>query len=174
MELSLSLTSKIRAKILEKVNKELDFAIEDNSVEDFLEKYGIILDDEEAIPVNPRIMKILVLGALAGNLKDYQITVKKMGIDPSNIEFQTDYKKLKRFDAESLKDSFEYSDIIYGPNPHKQINIDDNASLLSQIKNNPSRYPRLIEASDSHGLKISISTFKQCLFKTRYIEALNY
>lgn len=164
--------SRIKQKIIAKISSELDIANEEDRVQEILDKYGIVFE-EDYIPVDTRTMKILVVGALAGSLKDYQIIAKKMGIHPDNIEFECDYDKLKRFDAARLKDSFEYSDIIYGPNPHKQVNTDGFSSMLSMFKEAPERFPRVIEACDSHHLKISISTFRDSILKTRYFETLN-
>ena len=44
-------------------------------------------------------------------------------------------------------------------------------SLLAKIKNEPTRYPRLTVATANGALKLSISSFKDCLTKTRYFEA---
>ena len=172
MAYSLSQLSRIKQKIISKLSSELDLANDEGTIQDVLDKYGVVFE-EEYVPVNPRTMKILVVGALAGALKDYQIQAKKMGIHPDNIEFECDYDKLKRFDAERLKDSFEYSDIIYGPNPHKQVNTDGFNSMLSLFKETPERFPRIIEAKDAHHLKVSISTFRESILKTRYFENLN-
>ena len=172
MAYTLGQLSKIKQKIISKLSSELDLANEEGNVQDVLDKYGIVFE-EDYVPVNTRTMKVLVVGALAGSLKDYQIQAKKIGVDPDNIEFECDYDKLKRFDANRLKDSFEYSDIIYGPNPHKQVNTDGFSSMLSMFKETPERFPRVIVAGDSHGLKISISVFKECFLKTRYFESLN-
>ena len=36
-------------------------------------------------------MKVLVLGSLAGKVKDYQMVAKKMDINPDNVEFVDTY-----------------------------------------------------------------------------------
>lgn len=69
----------------------------------------------------------------------------------------------------------QYSDIIYGPAPHKCADMGDTNSLLEEIKKNPMEYPRLIEAkSNTMGtnLKISITSFRECIEKTFYYESL--
>jgi len=116
-------------------------------------------------------MRILVLGELAGSKKDYQMRAKKLGINIDHIEF-VDYEKSKRLDAYNLKDSGEYSDIIYGPNPHITAGIDGATSLLSLLEKTPSRYPRLSKAIANGKLKISIKSFEHCLTKTRFFETL--
>lgn len=172
MEYTIGQISRIKLKIIEKISSELDLANNEDAVQNVLDKYGIVFE-EDCVPVNTRTMKILVVGALAGSIKDYQMVAKRMGIHQDNIEFECDYDKLKRFDAARLRDSFEFSDIIYGPNPHKQVNTKGFNSMLSLLKESPERFPRVSIASTSHGLKITISGLKECLLKTRYFETLN-
>ena len=52
-----------------------------------------------------------------------------MGIGSNQITFVNDYSELKHFDTARLEYSQEYSDIIYGPNPHKMTNMGDVSSL---------------------------------------------
>ena len=96
---------------------------------------------------------------------------KKMGIPQENIIFISDYDELKHYDTARLEYSTEYSDIIYGPTPHKTTGMGDTSSLLAKIKNEPTRYPRLTVATANGALKLSISSFKDRLTKTRYFEA---
>lgn len=172
MVYSLGQLSRIKQKIISKISVELDLANEDGTVQEILDKYGVVFE-EDYIPVDTRRMKILVVGALAGSLKDYQFAAHKMGVEAENIEFENDYDKLKRFDAARLKDSYEYCDIIYGPNPHMQKNIEGFSSMLSMFKSEPERFPRVTIANTAHELKITISGLKQSLMKTRYFETLN-
>ena len=74
-------------------------------------------------------------------------------------------------DTARLEYSTEYSDIIYGPTPHKTTGMGDTSSLLAKIKNDPTRYTRLTVATANGALKLSITSFKNCLSKTRYFEA---
>lgn len=174
MSLSISEKAKIKSKVFAKISNELDIAIRDDELSEFLDKYGIVLEAEERLPINTRLAKILVFGQLAGSKKDYQITAKKFGINPDNIEF-LEYDEAKRFPSERLRNSTQYSDIIYGPAPHKCTEMGDTSSLLEEIRQRPMEYPRLIEAkSNTKGtnLKISISTFKDCLAKTFYYESM--
>ncbi len=169
---SLSYLSKIKTKLFARLTSELEIADQENKVQDFLDKYGLVIE-EDYVPVNTRTMKILVFGALAGKVKNYQKAIKNMGIDPNIFEFVNDYSKLKNYDTARLQDSQMYSDIIFGPNPHKQINTGDYSSFLQKIKDNPHRYPRLTVAKDAHGLKLTITSFKECFLKTRYVENMN-
>ena len=168
---SYSYLAKIKSKLFANLTKELEIADQEDNIQGFLDKYGISME-EDYVPVNTRTMKILVFGALAGNVESYKAAARSMGISPNNFEFESDYDKLKNYDTARLMDSQIYSDIIFGPNPHKQVNTDGYSSFLSKINANPHRYPRVIPARDAHGLKLSITAFKECFYKTRYFENL--
>ena len=150
---SSSQISKIIQKIIAKVRRELELAQESNNVDEIMSKYGIALE-EEAMPVDPKVSKILVFGALAGKEKDYVLAAKKMGIDKNNIVFVSDYDQLKRYDTAKLEYSTEYSDIIYGPAPHKTAGMGDTSSLLAKIKKEPTRDPRLTIVSANGALRL--------------------
>ena len=149
-------------------------ANKNDEMDDILDKYGIVLEEEERMPINIRTHRILVVGELAGNKRDYQLAAKKVGINPDNIEFMN-YEESKRLDPRKLEYSNDYSDIIYGPVPHKINEMGDTASLLALIERNPSRYPRLIRSKSNSAdgrLKISITGFRDYLKRTFYYETL--
>jgi len=170
---SIAQKAKIKSKVLAKISLEFSYADSDEEILDIMNKYGIRLEEEPAY-VNTRQMKILVFGALAGKANDYKMAARKMGISEENIVFENDYEKLSRYDVSRLENSMQYSDIIVGPNPHKQTNTNGYSSMPSMIKNNPSKYPRLIESHANQALKITIKSFREALLDTRFIEALNY
>ena len=172
MALSISELAAIKAKILSKIMRELELADKNDTVGEFMDKYGIVIE-QEAMPVQPRTMKILVLGALAGKVKDYQIAAKKCGIQEDNIEFISDYSKLKGFSLSKLEYSSVYSDVIYGPNPHKQVDMGDTSSVLAEMERNPAKYPRVRRCIANDKLKISITAFRNSLMDTRYMEAIS-
>jgi hypothetical protein len=172
VSLSIDQLATIKSKVLSKIMKELELADKNDSVDEFMEKYGIVIE-EEAVPVQPRTMKILVLGSLAGRVKDYQIVAKKCGVPEDNIEFISDYDRLKGFSLTKLENSNVYSDVIYGPNPHKQVDMGDKSSMLAEMMRNPARYPRVIKCISNDKLKISISGFRDSLSNTRYMEAIS-
>ena len=173
MQVSLSELSTIKAKIISRVQKEIDMANKNDEIELILEKYGITLE-EERLPISTRTYRILVVGSLSGNISNYQIASKKVGINPDHIEF-IDYDSFKRFDVAKLEYSNEYSDIILGPVPHKVERMGDARSFASLVEREPLKYPRAIRANANsleHQLKLSISTFRECLKKTFYYETL--
>lgn len=171
MRYSQKIKDTIMQKIIFKLTLEFELAEENDSVDYILEKYGITLE-EGAMPVDKRRSKILVFGALAGNISDYQIAAKKMGVNLNNIVFERDYKKLKHYDIGRLKNSVEYSDIIFGPNPHKIEGIDGANSALSYMLREPDKYPRIITSIANESLKITISNFRNSISRTRYFEAI--
>lgn len=162
---------KIIDKIVTKITYEVQMAATEGTMQDVLDEYGITLDEEPVMPVDRHKSKILVLGAVAGRLSDYQMTAKKLGIPSDNVEFVTDYRKMKHFNVSNLRYSWTYSDIIYGPTPHSMEGMGDTSSLLAEIKNHPNDYPRLVQVSANEKLKITISNFRSALTKTRYFEA---
>ena len=124
---------KLIQKIISRINRELEIAIENDLVEEFLEKYGIELE-ENSFPIFPKHHKVLVLGALVGKIEDYKLAAKKIGINPNQLDFVYDYGDLKRFNVAKLEYSNEYSDIIYGPYPLSQTVMGDTSSFLATLK----------------------------------------
>lgn len=165
--------AKIKAKVLSKINAELALAIDNEELDEFLEKYGVIIDDKETMLVNTRTMKILVLGDFAGSINSYKTALKKCGIDERNVVFENDYEKIKRLGITRLEYSMEYSDIILGPIAHKISGIGDNNSFLSMVEKEPHKFPRVIKAMANGIIKLSITSFKDSILKTRFFEALN-
>ncbi len=97
------------------------------------------------------------------------MAAKKLGVDSENLKF-VDYSEAKHLNAERLRYSSEYSDIICGPIPHKVEGMGDTSSLLAKIEKNPSEYPKLIKAEANQKLKFSLTGFKNYLLKTRFFE----
>lgn len=165
--------AKIKTKIFAKITTEFSYAETDEDIDGLIKKYGVHFD-EGPICIVSRQMKILVFGSLSGRVDDYILAARKLGINSDRIVFENDYSKLGRFDTEKLRNSAQYSDIIVGPNPHKQGNTGGYSSLISKIKNNQSEFPRLIEANANHSLKITVSNFRNALLETRLIENAAY
>ena len=162
--------SEIKLKIINKINKEIDYANLFDDVEQVLNKYDIVYEEFEAIPVDTRTMKILVFGVLSGKKSDYQMLIKKMGIDPDHVHFVDDYNELSKYPVEKLRNSVEYSDILFGPVPHSQVSMGHTSSFLASIKQSPKEYPRLNEMVANSKLKITKSNFEQAVLRTRYYE----
>lgn len=162
--------AEILQKIIAKARRELQIAREKETVNDVMERYGVTLEFE-AIPVHNR-SKILVFGALPGKISSYQAVVKDMGIPLECVEFESDYDKLTHYNTANLRDSLTYSDIIFGPHPHKEKGMGDVSSINAAIEKEPNRYPRVQNAGKSGELRFSVSNFKICLANTRYYESV--
>ena len=161
--------SCILQRIIDKVTKEIFNASNDLEIEDIIAKYGIILE-ESIVPINKRTSMILVLGALQGKKSGYQLIAKKLCIPEQNIQFIDDYSKMDTFNAEQLRYSDKYSDIIIGAIPHSMKNKGDFSSAITMIENNPKEYPKLLKAVANNSLKITNSNFKELLKQTRYYQ----
>lgn len=161
--------SAILQKIIDKISKEIFHAREDSEIDAIMNKYGVTLE-ESAMPINKNTSTILVLGALKGRKSDYQMTARKLNIPENNIEFVDDYSKMHSFNAEQLRYSDRYSDIIIGPTPHSIKNKGDFSSIIAMIENNPKEYPKLLKAIANNTLKITTSNFKELLQQTRYYQ----
>ena len=95
---------------------------------------------------------------------------KKLNIPENNIQFVDDYSKMHSFNAEQLRYSDRYSDIIIGPTPHSIKNKGGFSSIIAMIENNPKEYPKLLKAIANNSLKITTSNFKELLQQTRYYQ----
>lgn len=113
---------------IDKISKEIFHTTEDSEIDAIMNKYGVTLE-ESAMPINKNTSTILVLGALKGRKSDYQMTARKLNIPENNIEFVDDYSKMHSFNAEQLRYSDRYSDIIIGPTPHSIKNKGDFSSI---------------------------------------------
>ena len=166
MVYSIAEISEIKKRIFNQFSKLLELAIASDTINDFLSRFNFeLFEPNPAFSLYDRKTKILVFGAIAGKKNDYILCAKKLGINPENLEF-VDYTDTKTFGVERLRYSKEYSDIICGPMPHKIVGMGDTSSFFETIKNNPEKYPKYFNAID----KLTISTFKQALIQTRYME----
>lgn len=171
MVYSQSQITDLKTKIMRRINAEIVQALKNDTINELLEKYGIELDEISYLSGVTRRSKILVLGQLSGKVKDYQMAAKKLGVKEDNLEF-IDYDGAKHLNAERLRYSIEYSDIICGPIPHKVEGMGDASSFIAEMEKNPSEYPKLIKMAANDCLKFSISGFKEAILKTRFFEEI--
>ena len=167
--------AEIRLSIINKIEKEIDVAIQANTLEFLISKYEIYKPSKNLMLIDANHCKVLVVGQLSGRKKDYIQRIKKQNIDPKRFEF-LDYNEFKKFNVVKLKNSMLYSDVIYGPCPHSVKGMSDVSSFLEEMIENPDIYPNLIIAKDnsnSNSLKFSITCFDECIKKTRlYLECI--
>lgn len=173
MVLSSDVLTTITNKVLEKIRKEITIQNGLDSLNDYLESihcsefvanYNTSISQREA--------KIAVFGDAQVGLNVLQMVAKKMGINPSRIEFHLDYEKNERFDFSKFKDSTIYSDIIFGPASHKAVGIDGYSSAIAMMETESEHYPKIIKAIVNNELKITKNSFKEALNNTQYLMML--
>lgn len=136
---------EIKKKIFRQIENEINLAKKNNTIDEIIQKYNVVLDEIDYESFIDKRSKILILGQLSGKLKNYLIVAKKLGIGNENLEF-IDYNHAKHFSVERLKYTNEYSDIICGPIPHKMEEMGDTSGLIAEVERNPKIYPKLIKA----------------------------
>ena len=160
----------ILRKLMDKVTREFETACENDTLQDLIDDYGIRIGEDE-FPVNPKRSKILVVGSLAGKVKEFVMNAAKLNIPSTNIEFRSDYDKLTNNELTKLEYSDKYSDIIFGPIPHSMKGKGEATSIIEYMESRPDRYPRIIRAETlSSQLKLTITSFRNAIRKTRYLE----
>lgn len=171
MVYSQSQIADLRGRIMRKINTEINLAIKNDMIDELIKKYSVDMEGINYLSGVTRKSKILILGQLSGKIKDYQMAAKKLGISEENLEF-IDYIGAKQINAERLRYSCEYSDIICGPIPHKVQGMGDTSSLIAEIEKKPNEFPKLIKARANDKLKFSINGFKDYLTRTRFYEEI--
>lgn len=110
--------------------------------------------------------KILIIGALAGNISDYLCKAKNLGIDHDCLIF-IGYKEAKNLNLNKIS-SNKYSDILVGPLPHKGVGTLKESSLINSIKSKFCKEIKITELNKCNQYKISISAFKDALKNTDF------
>lgn len=166
----------LKSRVLERISIDLEQYNRTNELENYLRK--ISCDDlleEYNKYYDTRNGKIIVIGASMISEDDIKKTAKKLGIHPKRLELHLDYDKNKHFNIMELRNNTNYSDIIFGPNAHKMVGIEDNSSAIALIKNYAKDFPKLILAisnSETQELKITKTSIEQALMKTQYYQDL--
>lgn len=173
MALSVEALRELTIKVVSKIRKELEIQ---NST-GCLDEYLTLIHCSEFIEnyntsFIPREAKIAVFGCSRLSVNNLELIAKKAGIKPSSIEFHLDYEKNKRFDFSKFKDSFIYSDIIFGPSSHKSIGIDGYSSAIAMMETESKHYPKITRATANNELKITKSSFEQALLNTQLYMSL--
>ena len=109
--------------------------------------------------------KIIVIGAISTKDKNAYDCLKLLGINRANVEFYTDYKKIKNINFSFLKNTAKYSDILVCSIPHKMVGIEGYANFVTMIEKNQTEFPKLIKIGN---LKYSKNAFISALLETNY------
>lgn len=155
-------------KVLEKVARELEISNRTNELEDYLRKIGCSEFVTEHNTEYTHNAKIVIIGESAIDVKEIESVAKKNGINPKRLELCLYYEKIKSIDMRRFEYNCNYSDIIFGPVPHKMVGIDGNSGAIAMIKNISKAYPKLNLASDGNSLKITKKSLDNCFKNTQY------
>lgn len=161
-------------QIYDKLTEEITMANRsgEEELEKVLDKYGFNDKKEEYLFCDVRSSKILVLGNTQLSVNELNGIAKSIGIDPDRIDYELDYNRITNFNVENLRYNTKYSDILVGPVPHKAKGIDGSSSLITHIEKNQEEFPKLIRVTDSNGLKITKTSFREALSSTRLFNEL--
>lgn len=171
--LSVEALREITLRVMEKIQKELEIQNSLGCLDNYLTS---IHCSEFVANYNtsfiPREAKIAVFGCSKLSVNNLELVAKKAGINPSRIEFHMDYEKNKRFNFSRFKDSFIYSDIIFGPSSHKSVGIDGYSSAIAMMENESEHFPKITRAIANDELKITKSSFEKALLSTQLYMSL--
>ena len=101
------------------------------------------------------------------SIDDMRRIAKKNGLNPQLLEFHLDYDRLTNFDFNQFRNNPNYSDIIFGPNPHKVRGIEGYSSAISMMQQEADQFPKLIIAETSNELKITKTSFTKAIKNTQ-------
>ena len=109
--------------------------------------------------------KIIVIGAISTKDKNAYNCLKLLGISKDNVDFYSDYKKIKNINFSFLRNSTRYSDVLLCSIPHKMVGTEGYSSFIKMIEDNQSEFPQLIKIGN---LKYSKDAFIKALLETKY------
>ena len=163
--LSVEALREIALRVMEKIQKELEIQNSLGCLDNYLTS---IHCSEFVANYNtsfiPREAKIAVFGCSKLSVNNLELVTKKAGINPSRIEFHLDFSR--------FKDSFIYSDIIFGPSSHKSVGIDGYSSAIAMMENESEHFPKITRAIANDELKITKSSFEKALVSTQLYMSL--
>lgn len=161
--------STLLDKIYNKITSEVTIANRggEQELRKVLEKYGISYSNHTSYSyIDLASSKILIVGQVNIKDKDIKGICKTLSIDSNRLDY-IDYVEATNYDFSNLKYSNKYSDIIFGATPHKGKGIANNNSIITMLESNSSEYPNVIRAVSSNELKITKTSFKDALKKTK-------
>ena len=155
--------------IKDKIEKEIIRANRTGTISEILNKYNFEVEEDYAY-CEPRIAKVLVIGQSSTTVDALKSVLKKYNIDKDRFEFVLEYKDAKNFPMNTLRFNSKYCDIFAGPIPHKTNGMGDCSSILAEIQNNQSEYPKLTKLMSSGELKITKNSFEDALLKSQLMK----
>lgn len=120
-----------------------------------------LIQEDGAIDL--RAKRVLVLGESAVSKGELVKVIRGFGLSEELFDFELDYDFAKKYGIKKLAYSDKYCAVMVGQLPHKGKGVSDSSSMITQMENNPDRYPPVIRITDSHHLKVSKTSFKNAL-----------
>lgn len=161
-------------RLVQEIKKDLFQANREQDIESYLKKihyenliqgYNTYYDKKNA--------KVVVIGDAMISVDEMRKIAKKNGISPQLLEFHLDYDRLTNFDYNQFRNNPGYSDIIFGPNPHKARGIEGYSSAISMMQQEAGQFPKLTIAEASNELKITKTSFTKAIQNTQmYLDIL--
>ena len=158
-------------EVIEKFTEMLTIANRQGRVSEILEKFNI--NTQQYAACEYKIAKVLVVGYSQVNIADLKRVVRNFKLDDDRFEFVLEENAIKSYPMNSLKNNYKYSDIFVGPMPHKTTGMGDCSSIIANIKNHPSEYPKLTELRDANQLKISKQSFGIAIANSELLKNLS-
>lgn len=119
--------------------------------------------------------KVVIIGDCRTNVDHIRMAARKEGIGDDRLELILGYEKSKMFDIRKLSYAPQYRLVLVGPVPHSTVGKGDSSSMIAELENHPSQYPKVIRLmTESGALKITDSTVKKALrqeIASGYLEA---
>ena len=160
-------------EIYNKIRREVTLAnrLGIDELNEVLKKYEVQTNNEEQLYIDLDRSKVLIVGNLSASKKDIEGICKSIGIDYDRLAF-VDYEQSTNYNYEKLRYSNQYSDVIFGPMPYKAVGIGNNSSVITLLESNPKEYPKAIRAMAGDALKLTKTSIKEALMKTRIYSTL--
>lgn len=168
MALNVEELSILEEKVKKHIINEIRIKNRTGDLNGYLKQIGC---DSLISPYNTQFCekaKIIIIGASKLSDKEIKGVAKGLGINPARLELHLDYTENERFDFELIRNNTNYSDVIIGPISHKCIHIEGYSSPVTLMLNNIEEFPKFQKATDSHGLKLTKQSLRNCLQETQY------
>lgn len=160
--------------IQSQIENEIIMANRIGTLNEVLAKYKFELEEQYCY-CEPKIAKVLVIGQSSVKVEVLKGILKKHGISKDRFEFILEYDDVKNYPMNTLRYNSKYCDIFAGPMPHKTNGMGDCSSILAEIQNHQSEYPKLTKLIASGELKITKNSFEEALLNSQLMNNIvNY
>ncbi|WP_298608157.1 hypothetical protein [uncultured Veillonella sp.] len=146
------LTNAFKCNQLQSVLKKYHYPVIEKTVETYF---------DASLPNG----KILVLGSSSCSVRHLEATFKALGLS-DRLEYCLDYKTLKNYKFEHLRNNHHYRLIIVGPMPHSTKGTDNYSSVITRMESSD-EFPKVVRAMNNGELKITKSNVKAILTKEK-------